>query len=490
MGWVGCDIEGFARARPAAAAILAGDRVVSWRDFHCGIAGAAAAYHARGIGPGRVVSLVLRDRPQDLMALFALLRLGAPVLTLDPGEPAALGRSLAERAGAAFFVGDPGDPAPPGTVAVALGDFAPGDGGLLPPPPGPDRVAFVNRSSGTTQGVPKLACQSHGLLAWRRGSLGRRLPVGVDDRYLALVSIAFAYGRYSALRHLEAGAAVVLPAGLQSVAGLMDLARAARVTATSVTPLHLRDLARSGAPGPILPGVRIHCSTAALSDAELRTIRARVSREIYVGYGSNEVGTVAMAVPDDLDRKPGTVGRPLAGIAAEAAAADGTPCPPGRVGELRFRHPAFAPDYLDAAVGATSRFAGGWFHPGDLGLVDEDGYVFLRGRIDDVINVGGRKLHPGDAEAALERHPAVVEAAVVGLDDPRRGSVAVAAVVLREPCAPGRLLRHCAAVGAGPAPGRVVVMDALPRTPIGKIDRRALAATLAARLHREGGAPG
>ncbi|BBK38957.1 2,3-dihydroxybenzoate-AMP ligase [Allostella sp. ATCC 35155] len=478
-GWLGCRVPEYARRKPDAPAILAADETVSWGDFARRVLGAAADFHAQGVVPGTTAAILLRDRPQDLVALFALQRLGAATLCLDPDEPPALSAALAERAGARFLVADRDDPVPPGLAAVAMADTRPQDDPPLPPPPGLDMVSFVSRSSGTTGGIPKLSTATFRLALLRGRGLLERFRRGEDDRYLKLVRIAFSFGRNAATRALENGGTILLPPPFRDAGGLTAYAARTGATWTALTPVHLRDLAAADAPAPILPGVRILCSTAALSPTEIRRIRERVSAGLHVGYGTNEVGGLTLALPGDLDERPESVGRVLAGVTVEVVDADGAPLPAGRVGELRFRRPEFPTGYVDPAPGSSSRFAGGWYYPGDVGMLDADGYVFLKGRLDDVINVGGRKLYPADIEAQLARHPAVAEAAAVGVATAREGMIAVAVAVLRRPCPPEELLRHCRA-GLGPAhsPHAVVVADALPRTPLGKIDRVAIAGAI------------
>ncbi|WP_374446685.1 fatty acid--CoA ligase family protein, partial [Stella sp.] len=443
-GWIGCGLDALAAARPQAPAIVTPDGTVAWADFHRRVQIAAAGFHGRGVAAGAVAAIRLRDRPADLAALFALLRLGAAALCLDPEEPDALNAELMRRAGARFHLGDAGDPVPPGVTAIDLGapdlatpdraGIAPPDAPPLPPPPGPDTVAFVARSSGTAGGFPKLSPMTHRLHVRRAHGMVAAFPRGPGDRYLALVRIAFAFGRNAALRALESGGAVILPPPLRRAGDLAAAARRHGATWTVMTPAHLRELAASDAPSPILGTMRILASTAALSAEDRRRVRARVSPNLLVGYGSNEVGTLTLAQGDDHEARPGSVGRLLPGVEAEVVDGDGRPLPPGETGELRFRSPDFPQSYVDALPGQASRFAGGWYYPGDVGRIDADGYLHLRGRADDVINVGGVKVYPADIEAALADHPAVAEAAAVGLAAGRTGGLAAVASGLRAPC--------------------------------------------------------
>lgn len=487
--WIGAELAGHAALRPDAVAVVAADgTVVPWADFHRMVLATAGRLHARGLEPGMTAALLIRDRPQDLAAIFALLRLGATLLGLDPAEPAELNAALICRSGARFLVGEVEDTAlagaaPSGVAWAALADAAaaPDLDLLLPAPPDPDRIAFVARSSGTTGGVPKLTPTTHRLQLRRGRGMLAAFPRGPEDRYLSLVRLAFAFGRNGAIRALQRGGAVILPPPLQRADDLATLARARGATWTSMTPAHLRELAREERATPLLGDIRILASTAALSFAERRLVRARVSPALIVSYGSNEVGTLTMAMGEDHEARPGTVGRLLPGVEGEVAGEDGRPLPPSETGELRFRSPDFPEGYFDAVPGQASRFADGWYYPGDFGTIDADGYVFLRGRADDVINVGGVKVYPADIEAALAAHPAVAEAAVVALGAALAGAAPAAAVVLKAPAAAADLHRHVAErLGAERAPRRILILPALPRTPLDKVDRAALVRLLAA----------
>ncbi|BBK30723.1 hypothetical protein STHU_13570 [Allostella humosa] len=140
-------------------------------------------------------------------------------------------------------------------------------------------------------------------------------------------------------------------------------------------------------------------------------------------------------------------------------------------------------------AGAASRFENGWFYPGDGGLIDATGELEVCGRIDDLIIIGGQKVYPRDIESRLATHPAVADAAAFAMPHPIRGHVALAAVILHRPAASGELLAHCRdTLGADRAPAAILILDALPRTEIGKVDRRALQEMVAARQSAPGSA--
>ncbi|MGE0725290.1 MAG: class I adenylate-forming enzyme family protein, partial [Alphaproteobacteria bacterium] len=421
------------------------------------------------------VAIVMRSTPNHLATLFALHRLGAGALLLDPAEPPSLQRALVAQVGARLAIGTDD---PLGCAAAPLPRSTSGADAPAVAPPGLDTVCFFGRSSGTTRGVPKLTPLTHEHERLRGQANGLAMPRTPADRYLALVSMSFAFGCRSAQRALMNGGAIILPPPARRAEDVRAAAATHGATWTALTPHHLRQLLAGAVPPlPFLPGVSILVSTAALTVAERIAVMERLSPDLYMSYGANEVGGIVFARPEDLRRHPGTVGRPLPGVEAEVLDDRGHPAAPGVVGELRFRHATFPKGYVAPQPGATSRFEDGWFHPGDLGLIDPEGLIFLKGRVDDLINVGGRKVYPADIEECLASHPAVAEAVALGLPASRRGQVAAVAVVARAPVTREELLAHCrATIGPQRTPDRLQIVQEIPKTELGKPDRRALAA--------------
>ncbi|MCC7273897.1 MAG: acyl--CoA ligase [Alphaproteobacteria bacterium] len=477
--WRGDTLAGHAAARPDAPAIVSPAGTITWAAFRRWIEGTAAALHARGVATGDPVGVLALDTPEQIVASFALWRLGAGVLLLDPLEPEAMRRALLAQIGARHLVGE--DTAGI-RVERAWAEHATDD---LPPPPAPDTICVYRRSSGTTGGVPKLVPSTHRREQDRGQALATLMARRPEDRYLAIMAMAHGFAAGSAQRGLMNGGAVILPPPLRTVDDLVATARRHGATWTAVTPFHLRSLLAAGGPAPLLPGVRLLVSTAVLTVTERAAVMDRISPELYMSYGANEIGGAVGAGPEELRRHPDTVGRACPGVEVEAVDDRGRRLPPGEVGELRLRHPDFPRSYIAPPVAGSSRFKDGWFYPGDLGWIDADGYVFLKGRLDDVINVGGTKVYPVDVEEVLMRHPAVAEAAVIGVGAALRGMVVVAAVVLRAPATTAELVAHCrAALGPDHAPRAILMLDALPRTRADKPDKRALQALAVDRLTR------
>ena len=194
------------------------------------------------------------------------------------------------------------------------------------------------------------------------------------------------------------------------------------------------------------------------------------------GFGSTEVCGIAHEPMPPRPRKRGSVGIPVGGD-VRAIDAGGRTCGPGETGELVVRGPLVFDGYLDDPDLTARSFTGEWFRTGDLGHVDEDGYVFITGRLAELINRGGEKISPVEIDRAIEALPGVREAGTFGVPHPTLGEELVAAVVLEPDATLGtaEILAHVRdRLGPRQVPRHVYVVDALPRTDAGKLRRRAL----------------
>jgi len=206
--------------------------------------------------------------------------------------------------------------------------------------------------------------------------------------------------------------------------------------------------------------------------------------DLYEGYGSTEAGIVTVLKPEEQFTKPGSIGRESTGtsrirILDEA----GEPAADGQVGELYSRGPMLLDEYYKMPDKTRESFRDGYFTARDMAYRDADGYYFLVDRKDNMIITGGEKVFPSEVEAVLQRHPAVWDAAVVGVPDAKWGEVVTAVVILRPGAAAteGEIVEHCRGrVAAYKRPKRAVFIteDEMPRTPTGKILHRRLRETL------------
>ena len=221
---------------------------------------------------------------------------------------------------------------------------------------------------------------------------------------------------------------------------------------------------------------RVSSGGAPLAIDVARELERRVpSVEVREGYGCTESSALISAQPEE--RRLGSVGKPVAGVEVRIEAPDGSALPAGEDGEICVRGPVLMQGYWNAAEATAETLSGGWLHTGDVGHLDEDGYLYVVDRIKDLIIRNGFNVYPRDVEDALLAHPEITGAAVVGRPDPRTGEEVVAFVSV----APGSTLTPDQVVAyakehlsAAKYPREVRVVDAIPLTSVLKTDRKAL----------------
>jgi long-chain acyl-CoA synthetase len=251
----------------------------------------------------------------------------------------------------------------------------------------------------------------------------------------------------------------------------------------TINPTMLRMLLEGLPPGADLGTVRYASSgTAPLPEALREAFESRFRVPVLQAYGQTEAfGGIAIENVRDVlagRRRPGSVGRPLPGVEVRIVA-DGHPVSPGEPGQVRVRTKSASTGYIGDASGETPVDDEGWLRTGDVGHLDEEGYLYITGRLKNVIICGGFNVVPEELEAALMTDPAVRDAAVFGVRDERLGEVPVA-VVEADATGDEILARVAPIVAPYKRPRRVVVVGALPRVPNGKIDLRACAALVTA----------
>jgi len=377
----------------------------------------------------------------------------------------------------------PADPAgtfelsSPGSDAVA--------GSVLP---APEDVVLVLHTSGTTA-LPKAAPLTRRNVVEAALTRARYLQMTSADRCLCVAPLSTASGiRRNLFPTLGAGGAIVCTSGFDSAA-FVDWLDAFRPTFYTGSPaVHsavLDALERHGKPAHTL---RFVLSASAALPSELqRRLEEALGVPVIQAYAMSEAGSIAQEPLPPGRRRAGSVGLP-AGCAVAVLGDAGAFLPPHEVGEIVVRGPEVFPGYENDAEANRSAFHDGWFRTGDLGYVDEDGYLFLTGRAKEQINRGGFKISPTEVDAALMRHPDVVEAACFATPHPTLGQDVVAAVVARDSSrVTARQLRDYAfeQLAAFKVPNRIVLVPELPKSALGKIKRADLAAILRDHLRRE-----
>jgi acyl-CoA synthetase (AMP-forming)/AMP-acid ligase II len=349
--------------------------------------------------------------------------------------------------------------------------------------PAPDDVALILHTSGST-GRPKRVPISHANLAVSAGNIARTYALSAGDVSLCVMPLFHVHGLVaSTLAAFLVGGTVVVPARFNPLS-FWRLVRDHRVTWYSAVPTIHQLLLSRAADGRRPAGAEhlrfIRSCSAALAPEVMEAMERVFGVPVLEAYGMTEAAhqMASNPLPPGV-RKPGTVGRGT-GVQLGIMDASGAPLPPGQLGEVVIKGPNVVRGYENNPEANASSFVDGWFRTGDQGVLDADGYLRLTGRIKELINRGGEKFSPREVDEVLLSHPAVAEAVAFGVPHPTWGEEVAAAVVLREPQSESALLAHCRERLADfKCPKKIHVVDAIPRTATGKVQRRAVADALA-----------
>jgi long-chain acyl-CoA synthetase len=463
-----------------------------WHEVRC----FAAALRARGVGPGDRVGVLLPNTADFPRAYYAVLAAGGTVVpvhallvadeiaqvlrhsgcrALVSGGPL---RALAESAAAQVGIEVLDVPEP--TAAHAPLPLA--------EPRRADDTAVILYTSGTT-GRPKGALLTHFNLVMNASVCAQDL-IGLtpDDVVLGCLPLFHSFGQTCAMNAaLRAGATLVLTARFTG-SGALGLMAAEGVTVFMGVPTMYHALVEAAvAEGPRTGALRLAVSGgAALPVALLERFEAAFGTVVLEGYGLTETSPAATFNQLSTGRRPGTVGHPVWGV--EAGIADPGQerrtvlLKNGELGEVVLRgHNIFA-GYLDDPAATAAALVDGWFRTGDLGVLDDDGFLTIVDRKKDLIIRGGFNVSPREVEEVLARHPAVAQVSVVGLPDEERGEEICAAVVLRPDAAqtPEELVAWARErLGKHKYPRVVRLLGSLPLGPSGKVLKRELRETCA-----------
>jgi acyl-CoA synthetase (AMP-forming)/AMP-acid ligase II len=431
-----------------------------------------------GIRRGARVVIAHGGTARFFADLFATWTVGAAAACLDPDlRPTELANIIEFTQPQAILVSG----APPDVVAAPLVDLAraPGSTELSAgPSPEPTDLALVLFTSGTT-GTPKGVALSFGALANRISSNISVIGEAQLRRTLVALPTSFGHGLIgNALTPLLAGGTCVLgPIGLSLAKELGRLIDAQRITFMSSVP-SLWHLALRLGEGPCSDTLRrIHVGSAPLS-AQLWSAIAAWSRcEVVNCYGMTETANWFSGSSSRDGVADGLVGRPWNG--AVALSDDAGIIQAIGEGEIVVQTPALMTGYLDRPDLTAAVLKNGWYHTGDRGRVDEQGRIWLTGRIKEEINRAGFKVQPAELNRLIEKHPAVAEACAFAQSDPVSGeSIAVAIRLAPGASATAEALRAWCRerLREEAVPERWYLVEEIPRTPRGKINREALAA--------------
>jgi long-chain acyl-CoA synthetase len=457
---------------------------LTYAQFAARVDAAAEQFAEHGVARGCVVAIMLPNRVELLVAMAAAWRLGAAATPINPTFTSNEADHQISDADATLVVVSRTDSPTAGRASILAEDLRTRATGALPPADTqPTDLALLIYTSGST-GRPKGVMLSHANIDAMTASMGEALRVTPSDHCLLVLPLFHVNAIcVSVLTPLRVGAQVSMLERFHPAEFLQEIDRLRPTYFSAVPTIYSLLVSLPTEVRADVSSVRVAiCGAAPATAALLEAVERRFGFPVVEGYGLSE-GTCASTVnPLDGPRKPGTVGVPLPGQTVAIMGKDGQLRPPGQRGEVVIQGPTVMQGYRNNAAATAEALGDGWLHTGDVGVLDEDGYLRLVDRIKDMIIRGGENIYPKEIESVLLEHPDVLEAAVVGAPDPTYGEVPVAFVAgpraghldledLRTRCR--------AQLTKIKVPTSIEVLEELPKNPVGKIDKPALRARLA-----------
>lgn len=488
-----------ARKHPDAEALVGDGKRLTYSEL-AEAAGAVAA-HLRDIGvrPGMRVAMYLANRIEFVSVYLGILRLGAVAVPMDVRlkrpeiahvvthsdarvllHEASLSSELPNRQdvpnlSALVPVSDDGIHWPDDQTGAAPPEFQVTD---------PEALATLLYTSGTT-GLPKGAMLTH--LNFAHSTIHFELILGLSqgrERTLLVVPASHVTGLLAIMSFLWVGGAVIMSRAFKAPA-FLKLAADERITHTVMVPaMYNLCLLQPDFSAYDLRNWRLgHFGGSPMPMATIQDLADRLPQlRLIDGYGATECcSPVALSPPDMPTSKRAAIGLPVHCAEIRIVGPNGSELPAGETGEIWIRGPMIVPGYLDNPEANKANFTDGFWHSGDIGKLDEDGYLYISDRIKDVINRGGYKIYSVEVEGVLNRHPDVLESAVVAKPCPVLGERVHAFVTAKaEGLTAEKLFEYCLTRLADyKQPETYTILDTpLPRNSGGKVLKRDLRNTL------------
>ena len=442
----------------------------------------ARALRQRGVAPGEIVGVCLPDTAMHVAMLLAVARMGAVILPMDHRWTAAETVRIAAQFGLRRMVTAPGRETPRGVQGIGLDAGWDADVAGQPAvvcgsfPHDSTAPLLLSMSSGTT-GTPK------GPLSTHAAQIGRALAGAIrrEDVVFMATPLYFGGGRGFSLAGIFRGATVVLHPPPFRAESLVAAMRDAGATYGFLVPTQMRKLLELPDDGGLLlPTLRLLISSGAVLYPEERAaIMRRLTPHLMNLYSSTEGGSVAALLPEHGGEKAKSVGKVFPHVTVQIVDDRDIVLRNGQVGRIRQTSPTVPEGFFNNPEETAKHFKDGWYYPGDLGRLDDDGFLYLAGRSKEMIIRGGVNIYPGEIEEPLLALPAVHDCAAVAWPSPVMGEEVALFVVRAAAISEDEVLTACRAVlSPYKVPKQVFFIEDLPKNAHGKVTRQALVAQL------------
>lgn len=459
----------------------------SYADLKALVATAKARLVAAGLSEGDRAIVWMENSPEYIAAYLAVLEVGATVVAVHPQVPVHEVTRIASHVGATALVVSPaikqwnvGDLESTGLRFILV------ESQVIPCGHGSAAIkssrelAQIIYTSGST-GQPKGVMLTHKSLIANTKAILEYLCLTADDSVMAVLPFVYAYGNSVMLTHLFAGGSLVIENSMVYPHVVLESMMKKGVTGLSgVSTTYALMLNQSNLKSYAFPALRYVTHAGGPMPSELLSrLRSVFSgKSIFIMYGQTEASARLTYLPPELlDVKKGSVGRALSGVRLKIVKERGEAAELGEIGEVWASGDNIMQGYWQDPQGTANVLQDGWLRTGDMGRLDEDGFLTIEGRNSEMIKSGAYRISPTEIEEILLQHPHVQEAGVVGVDDPILGQKICAVVALKTAgCATDQeLLAYCAQrLVQYKRPKTIVVVAALPKSPSGKILRQGL----------------
>ncbi|MGH2740502.1 MAG: acyl-CoA synthetase [Actinomycetota bacterium] len=464
---------------------------ITYRDLDARTNRAAGALQTLGVGKGDRLAILAKNSPEYAEVFLACAKLGAIVVPLNWRLTPSEIEFQVNDSGAATLVyesefSEAVDVFRPATgikEALELGStFEEALAGSGEEEPGVsiegDDVLALIYTSGTT-GRPKGAMLTHANFFWTNLNILLAIDITQDERSVMVLPMFHVGGwNVNTLSVWWKGGTVLVEREFDA-SGCLRLVEAERATSMMGVPAIY--LAMTQAPefeSADLSSLRhVVCGGAPAPESLIRTWEERGVKFIQ-GYGLTEAAPNSLVLPpEDSRRKLGAAGRPYFYADVRVVGENDEPVGAGGKGEIVIRGPSIMPGYWELPLETAHALRGGWLRTGDVARLDDEGYAYIVDRVKDMIISGGENVYPAEIENVLYEHPAVAEAAVIGVPDEKWGEAPLAVIVTKpgEAVPAEDVLAFCRErLAKFKTPKRVEFVDALPRTPSGKVIKHEL----------------
>ena len=464
-----------AATEPDALCIADDNSNLTNRQFHSRVLSAAGIFAERGVGVGDVVAIMLPNQVEFVVAMFAAWRLGAAVTPMNPGLTNKEAAHQLVDSRAKLLVNISGETVIPSVQSLPVADLEAGAPYTGMPIAELAALALLIYTSGTT-GLPKGVMLDHANIE-AMSQMGRNsLKVTAADHCLSILPLFHVNGIVvSTLIPLSSGGRVSIRKRFNVDTFFEDVEWLRPTYFSAVPTIYAMLNALPREVKPYTSSLRYGiCGAAPASAQLLKNFEARFGFPLLEGYGLSE-GTCASTInPFDGLRKVGTVGLPFIGQRIAIADPSGVHLPQGAIGEVLVQGPNVMRGYLGKPEETAKTIVDGWLHTGDIGRIDEDGYLAIVGRLKEMIIRGGENIYPKGIEDVLCEFPGVLEAAVIGVPHETFGEIVVACVAFRTGFAGTQegLNEHCTdRLTRYKRPSTINIIDSLPKNAVGKVDK-------------------